>query len=128
MTTIYLDPSAVETADAADRLSHLTEAGHELVLVDLSPRAPASRRASAATKTSPAPIAWRARTRQLPPDPPQGSWFLTGDPAACGDRQPGLRTVLIGPSPEHARPTRCDMTARDLRDAVLEILTSDAMG
>jgi hypothetical protein len=35
--------------------------------------------------------------------------------------------VLIGPREEGPRPTRCDVTARDLRDAVLEILTADAM-
>ena len=130
MTTIYLDPSAVSAADAADRLLHLTEAGHELILVE-----PPARRASETSAARPVPpipttadgVPWRGRTARLPADPPRGSWFLTGDPAACGDRQPGLRTVLIGPRLE-TRPTRCDATARDLRDAVLEILTSDAMG
>src|SRR5439155_603441 len=67
------------------------------------------------------------RTTTLPAQPPRGSWFLTADPATCGDRQPGLRTVLIGPRENPPRPTRCDSTARDLREAVLEILAADAM-
>lgn len=129
MTTIYLDPSAVAEADAAERLLHLTEAGHDLVLVE-SARAEVSssppRAAARPTATSDG-VPWRSRTSTLPLDPPPGSWFLTSDPAACGDRQAGLRTVLVGPRLE-IRPTRCDTTARDLRDAVLEILTSDAMG
>jgi hypothetical protein len=62
------------------------------------------------------------------PDPPApGSWFVTADPAACGDRQPSLRTILIGPRASGSRPTRCDVSARDLRDAVLVILAADAM-
>ena len=129
MTTIFLDPSAVSGADAAERLLHLTDAGHELVLVD-SPRGHdlgSARRAPPRSAATSDGVPWRSRTSSLPVDPPRGSWFLTGDPATCGDRQPGLRTVLIGPRLE-SRPTRCDTTARDLRDAVLEILTSDAMG
>ena len=129
MTTIYLHPSAVTGADAAERLRHLTEAGHELVLIE-SPRgddAGPARRAPALSPATSEGVPWRSRTSSLPSDPPRGSWFLTGDAAACGDRQAGLRTVLIGPRLE-TRPTRCDTTARDLRDAVLEILTSEAMG
>jgi hypothetical protein len=38
-----------------------------------------------------------------------------------------MRTVLIGPRESGLRPTRCDATARDLRDAVLEVLAADAM-
>jgi hypothetical protein len=36
--------------------------------------------------------------------------------------------MLIGPREDGPRTTRCDATARDVRDAVLEILAADAMG
>lgn len=116
MTTIYVDASAAGEPDAADRLLHLVEAGHSLVLV-----APASHPTVGLT-------AWTGRTATIPPEPPRGSWFVTADPATCGDRQAGLRTMLVGPRAGSQRPTRCDSTARDLREAVLEILAADAMG
>lgn len=115
MTTIYLDPSAVAGSDARDRLSHLLEAGHDLVLV--------TARADDAVDG-----AFPSRIPALPEEPPRGSWFVTADPVTCGDRRAGLRTVLIGPRSATPGPTRCDSTARDLRDAVLEILAADAMG
>lgn len=114
MTTIYVHASAVREPDAADRLAHLTEAGHELVLV-AGP--------DAADSSGP----WSGRTAAMPDDPPRGTWFVTADPATCGDRLAGLRTMLIGPRADSPRPTRCDVTARDLRDAVLKILAADAM-
>jgi hypothetical protein len=52
---------------------------------------------------------------------------VTADPATCGDRQAGLLTLLVGPRDDSPRPTRCDVTARDLAAAVLEILARDAM-
>jgi hypothetical protein len=116
--TIYVDRSAVLDSDAAGRLSHLIEAGHRLVLVDASGTGPPELAAEV----------WSDHLAALPAEPPRGSWFVTADPATCGDRQAGLRTMLIGPRAETVRPTRCDSTARDLRDAVLEILSSDAMG
>lgn len=114
MTTIYLEASAARLPDAADRLAHLTEAGYDIVLVALADDSGLGRQAL-------------ERLAEMPPAPPRGSWFVTADPAACGDRQPGLRTILIGPRDDVPRPTRCDSTARDLRDAVLEILAADAM-
>jgi hypothetical protein len=113
--TIYLDGSAALDPDLADRLAILADAGNRLVLV--GPPDHAAARLSA----------WAERTDPLPDDPPRGSWYLTADPATCRDRQPGVRTVLIGPRVEGQRPTRCDTTARDLREAVLEILAADAM-
>jgi len=115
MTTIYLDPSAVTGSDAGDRLAHLVEAGHELILV--------TNRADVAGDG-----AFPSRISALPAEPARGSWFVTADPATCGDRRANLRTVLIGPRSATPGPTRCDSAARDLRDAVLEILTADAMG
>lgn len=115
MTTIYLEESAALEPDAADRLAHLIESGHHIVLV--------------ARNRPPAAVDQLAMLHvpTMPEDPPRGSWFVTADPGACGDRQPGLRTILIGPRDDVPRPTRCDSTARDLREAVLEILAADAM-
>jgi hypothetical protein len=101
--------------DVSERLSHLVDAGHRLVLV--------------AAKEDPAAGSgpWTDRRASLPAQPPRGSWFLTADAARCGDRVAGLRTLLIGPRESAPRPTRCDSTVRDLREAVLEILAADAM-
>jgi hypothetical protein len=115
MTTIFVDGSAASLPDAPNRLAHLTEAGHPVVLV----AAPDHRAA--------ATVAWSSHVPELPSDPPRGSWFVTADPATCGDRQAGLATLLIGPREESPRPTRCDMTARDMASAILEILARDAM-
>ena len=115
MTTIYIDGSAVLESGASERLLHLAEAGHELVLVGKHDRA--LRKG----------VPWSGRLPSLPSAPARGSWFVTADPATCLDFQAGLRTVLVGPRDEGQRPTRCDMTARDLREAVLELLASDAM-
>jgi len=113
--TIYVDHSAAGDSDLANRLTHLSESGDQLVFVG-SPDHPAAG----------LPV-WSDRTDALPEEPPAGSWYLTADPATCRDRQPGLRTMLIGPKVDGPRPTRCDSTARDLREAVLEILAADAM-
>jgi hypothetical protein len=115
MSTIYLDRSAMTSSDAGDRLVHLTEAGHDLVLI------------TAGLEAGPK-AAWAGTAPRLPATVPHGSWYLTADPATCRGRQAGLRTVLIGPRAGAQRPTRCDATARDLRDAVLEILRVEAMG
>ena len=115
MQTIYLDVSAAGDPDLAGRLAHLDDPDHQLVLVG-----PADHPAAGL------PI-WSDRTDGLPDQPAAGSWYLTADPASCRDRQPGLRTVLVGPKVESQWPTRCDSTARDLREAVFEILSADAM-
>jgi hypothetical protein len=113
--TIYVDGSATFDPDLADRLVHLASAGNELVLV-ASPDHPAA-----------AVSAWSETIGALPDEPARGSWYVTADPTTCRDRQPGLRTILIGPRADGQRPTRCDTTARDLREAMLEILAADAM-
>jgi hypothetical protein len=115
MTTIYIDSSAAVLPDAPGRLTHLTEAGLELVLI-----APLDHRAANVT-------AWLGHLDELPEDPPWGSWFVTADPSTCGDRRAGLSTLLIGPRDDSPRPTRCDLTARDVASAVLEILARQAM-
>jgi hypothetical protein len=60
---------------------------------------------------------------------PAGSWLVTSDPKHCDQRPAGVRTILVGPRrPPGPRPTaRCDVEARDLAAAVIEILTRDAM-
>ena len=63
----------------------------------------------------------------MPDGPTPGSWYLTADPEMCAGRQASLRTVLIGPRPSEPRPTRCDVTARDLLEAVLQVLSASAM-
>jgi hypothetical protein len=115
MTTIYVDGSAAVLPDARNRLAHLIEAGHEVVLV-----APPGHPAAGALR-------WPGHVGGLPDDPPRGSWFVTAEPGTCGDRQPGLSTLLVGPRDDVPRPTRCDITARDLAAAVLEILAREAM-
>jgi hypothetical protein len=115
MTAIYVDGSAASLPDAPNRLAHLIEAGHEVILV-----APSDHRAATA-------VPWPGHVARLPGDPPRGSWYVTADPATCGDRRAGLSTLLVGPRDDSRRPTRCDVTARDLAAAVLEILARDAM-
>jgi len=115
MTTIYVDGSAASLPDAPNRLAHLIEAGHEVILV-----APSGHRTASA-------LAWPGHLVSLPGNPPRGSWYVTADPATCSDRQAGLSTLLVGPRDDSRRPTRCDVTARDLAAAVLEILARDAM-
>jgi hypothetical protein len=115
MITIYVEGSAALEPAAADWLGHLIDAGHELVLV-ASPDHPSA-----------GLVEWVGHLPAMPDETSPGSWFVTADPTTCGDRRSNLRTVLVGPKPDGSRPTRCDTTARDLREAVLEILASDAM-
>ena len=121
MITVFVDASAAIEPGAAARLGHLTDAGHRLVLV-APPDHPSARAAG-----------WTERRDSLPADPVRGSWYVTADPDSCGDRHADLRTILIGPRVEIGprgegrRPTRCDTTARDLREAVLQILAAEAM-
>jgi len=113
--TIYLDGSAALEPDLAGRLTHLSDLEHQLVLV------------GAANHPAAGLPVWSARADALPDEPAAGSWYLTADPDTCRDRQPGLRTILVGPRVDGRRPTRCDSTARDLREAVFEILAAEAM-
>jgi hypothetical protein len=113
--TIYLDVSAADDPNLAERLDLLADSGHRLILVGRAGDAIAGR------------SEWASRTDALPEAPTRGSWYLTSDPTTCRERQPGLRTVLIGPRVDGHGPTRCDTNVRDLREAVLEILAWEAM-
>jgi hypothetical protein len=109
VTTIYVDGSVLAEPDARTQLEHLAEAGFDVVHV------------SAAAQPPPG-------AGSVPEAPKAGSWFVTADPDQCEERRPGFRTLLVGPRPEGPRPTiRCDVTARDAANAVLEILASEAM-
>jgi hypothetical protein len=69
-------------------------------------------------------------TAALPSKHTDGAWLLTADPAMCsGERPAGVRTILVGPRrPPDRRPTaRCDLEARDLSAAVMEILVRDTL-
>ena len=119
MTEIYIDPSVAGMPDAADHLAHLVESGHDLVLVGDCPRASRGGLARRGPSRPACPIASRP-----------GSWYVSADPAMCGDRRAGLQTLLVGPrlAPSPRPGPRCDAEARDLASAVLEILRRDVMG
>jgi hypothetical protein len=129
MTRIYLEPGVLVArpdaddsaeasivAEAADALSTLTDTGHELVLVSDRPFA------------RPIDFPEMAEVQHVD-EATDGSWFLTSDPELCGPRQARIKTILVGPGPgtHHSAVHRCDITTRDLRAAVLEILTREAM-
>jgi hypothetical protein len=122
VTTIYLEPNllALETpADAASQLEHLAEIGAELVVVAEEPQPE-----------------WDAlRIPEIRYEPTAeggglGDWWLTADPDGCARRPArGVRSMLVGGAVDQSNgPTsRCDLRARDLRSAVLEILSRQAM-
>ena len=129
MTRIYFEPGVLVArpdadagsppsivAGAGEELATLTDTGHELVLV------------SGQHVDLPAGFP-DVQAVENADDAPDGSWFLTTDPELCGPRQARLRTVLVGPGPSGHRASvhRCDISTRDLRAAVLEILTREAM-
>jgi hypothetical protein len=120
MTDIFIDPSAASAPDASGQLRHLVETGHRVLLVGDVSGLTAGLGDELGLAILPA----------IPDDAARGSWFITADPATCADRQPGVRTLLVGPRPAPSpRPTpRCDAEARDLASAVLEILRRDVMG
>ncbi|HEV8490106.1 MAG TPA: hypothetical protein VGQ58_10000 [Candidatus Limnocylindrales bacterium] len=128
MSRVYLEPGVIGArpgddpvdeaaigSDAAEALRTLTETGHELVLVTGRPvRLPAS---------------FPKMRDMLAPNAERDGWFLTSDPEHCGSRRAGIRSILVGPAPVTRRAAihRCDIQTRDLRSAVLEILTREAM-
>jgi hypothetical protein len=75
-------------------------------------------------------LAGAASSPTVPNGFPPGSWYITDDEAWCeGERPAGLRSILVGPRrPPARRPTlRCDIEARDLSAAVMEILVRETM-
>lgn len=101
---------------AADAVTLLAE-GHEVAVVDGESGEAAALSGLVAVATVPTSF-------------PAGSWYITTDETWCeGDRPNGLRSILVGPKrPPARRPTlRCDLEARDLNAAVMEILIRETM-
>ncbi len=136
-TTVYVDRRALfleiregRTArtrrrpEAADAVRDLVEVGHRVVVLGGRFRADRS--------GEPVPGDGRPHLEREAALPASAAgWLVTSDPGLCGqarDRR-GLRTVLVGPSrPGTSLAFRpCDVEARDLRDAVLAILATEAM-
>jgi len=128
MTRVYLEPGVIlarqgndsidESAvasDAGESLRTLAETGHDLVLV--------------AGRPVSLPPDFPEMSAMLAPDAERDAWFLTTDPEHCGNRRAGVRSILVGPGPATRRAAihRCDIQTRDLRSAVLEILSREAM-
>lgn len=114
MSRVYVTSETYAEPGARDVLARLGEAGHEVVVVSAD-GSPASGQPTAGN----GPDAAGAP-----------GWLITTDPRACGRRSPAVRTILVGPRlPTPRGPVaRCDVEARDLSTAVLEILSREAMG
>jgi hypothetical protein len=129
VTRVYLDPGvifvrsgasqvghATLSPDAAEAVQNLAETGHDVILLTSSPVS--------------LPDSFPSIRQSSRIDPgPAASWYLTADPESCGERRAGLRTMLVGPGPATRRATiqRCDVHARDLQAATIEILAREAM-
>jgi hypothetical protein len=119
---IFLEPNvlALERADeAATQLRYLAESGADLVVISASDLPEWEALDVPGLRFEPTAGGGR-----------RGDWWLTADPADC-TRRPGrgVLSVLVGGSVgTTVGPTsRCDVGARDLRSAVLEILSRQAM-
>lgn len=128
MSRVYFDPGVIlarpdaeeidESAiasDAAEQLRTLADTGHEVVVMTDRPLA--------------LPEDFPAVVAMPRPDSARDAWLLTTDPEHCGRRYPGVRSILVGPGPgtRKAAIHRCDIQARDLKSAVIEILAREAM-
>jgi hypothetical protein len=126
MSRVYLEPGVIQArpgndsagdvaSDAAEALRTLAETGHDLVLVTGRPVS--------------LPVGFPEMRDMLAPDADRDAWYLTTDPEHCGTRRAGVRSILVGPGPATRRAAihRCDIQTRDLRSAVLEILSREAM-
>ena len=111
MSVVIVDEELRATPGAAAALEWLERAGHEVVDRRDAPDG------SIAGLTAP-----------LRDGRPR-AWHLTASPEACVEREAGVTTILIGPrrTTERGPTRRCDLEARDLGAAVLEILAREAM-
>jgi hypothetical protein len=128
MTRIYVDVEAAEIdgggstgpslePNAPRTLCLLVEAGHEVVLVTGQAGPPPDALSAVASDAVGAPAA----------QPEDRAWYLTADVERCSGSSARMRTVLVGGQPPAGSVHRCDGVARDLRAAVIDILTSEAM-
>ena len=131
MNRVYLEPGVMTQPTGVDRagdvgsplpgaaaaLGHLADSYELVVLRDPEP---------GVLEALDVPVRGAS---DVPPEAAHGSWLITDDPTSCLDRPPGLQTILVGPRrPASNRPApRCDVEARDLNAAVVEILTRQAM-
>jgi hypothetical protein len=115
-----IDPGAADdlvAPGARDALTHLVEAGYEVVLLG---------DAQAAVVALPAGVSLAV---ELPEHLDDDAWYLTGAPYPAFGRPRGGTTVLVGPrQPQGKVPLpRFDLETRDLSSAAMEILTRAAM-
>jgi len=113
-------PSWVPLPGMTEQIEHLTEVGIDVTII--AAEVPDQIRVALPTLTL---------VEEMPSNPPADSWLVTTDPAWCERPRPaGLHTILIGPRKTQGprRSTYCDIVARDLSAAVMDILTRQAMG
>jgi hypothetical protein len=105
VNAVFIDAELAETPGAAASLDHLVAAGHEIVVLEPDSSAIGDCAAGAS------------------------GWLLTSSVEACGRRPRGITSVLVGPRRPAGRGprARCDLEARDLASAVLEVLSREAM-
>lgn len=140
MSRIYIEPTAMflgagpgapggdESArhpspGVLEAIANLRDSGHEVVLLMGSDERPQPAEGTR-LGLSGLPI-----VRRIEPVAGAVEWLITADPRLCEQRPAGVRTILIGPRrPPGPRPTaHCDVAARDLSAAAIEILTREAM-
>ena len=103
---------------AAEALRHLAEGRCEIVLLGMAP--------TELLASLGVPLGFSETVEASGAE----TWVVTADPAWCERARPaGVRSILVGPRrPPGPRPTaHCDIEARDLAAAVIEILTHEAM-
>lgn len=140
MSNVYIDAVALlgpgtpgatgsrALLEAARACGHLRALGHRVILVGVG---------GEATRGADGPTSGLRGNR--PVEPPDGAvgWLLSGDPSTCerARRERRLRTVLVGPwaagrsalAGRSAMERPADIVARDLADAVLTVMTTEAM-
>jgi hypothetical protein len=111
VSVVIVDPELRSAPGSGPPLERLRRAGHDVVDRRDAPSPPVD------------------TPRRSPADRGVQTWHLTASPEACGDRILGVTTILVGPRrPAGRGPThRCDLEARDLAAAVLEVLVREAM-
>jgi len=113
-------PSWVPVPGVTEQIRYLADAGIDVALVAAEIPLDLSRSLPNLTTVD-----------ELPAKPPPDSWLVTTDAAWCEKPRPaGLHTILVGPrkTPGPRRSTYCDIVARDLSAAVMDILTRQVMG
>lgn len=137
MSDVYIDAEALlgpatpgatrsrALLEAARACGNLRALGHRVILVGA---AASQGRDDASGRNE--PTAGTRAGRPVLPDEAVG-WLLSGDPSTCERARHGrrLRTVLVGPwtAGRTAMERPADVVARDLSDAVLTVMTTEAM-